>query len=448
MLRIINEPTAACLAYGLEKAGKELKILVFDFGGGTLDVTIMEMWKEGGFKVVATSGDTQLGGTDMDNAFVDYIEKEFQRQTGIDLKKDTMATQRVREAAEKAKVELSSTLSTDINLPFITADATGPKHLTMTVNRAKLEELIGPIVAALPRPAGDRAAGRDGRVRQGRRAVQRERRGHRQDHHGRRSDPHAHRAEVRRGLLRQEDRARRRPHGVRGHGRGHPGGDHQGRGEGRPPPGRHPAVPRHRDPRRREHQAHRAQHDHPHAQERDLLHRGGQPDRGDHPGPPGRAAHGQRQRGAGPVQPRRASPRRRAGVPQVEVSFDIDANGIVERRGQGPGHRASSSPSRSRRPKKLSKEEIEKMVRQAEQFAADDAKRKEEVEAVNQADTLAYSVEKSLKDYGDKVSQAERADIEAKLNDLQTAIKDKNLDRIKKGMEELTKASHKLAEEV
>ena len=146
VLRIINEPTAACLAYGLEKAGKELKILVFDFGGGTLDVTIMEMWKEGGFKVVATSGDTQLGGTDMDNTFVDYVVKEFMRQTGIDLKKDTMAMQRVREAAEKAKVELSSTMSTDINLPFITADASGPKHLTMTVNRAKLEELVGPIV--------------------------------------------------------------------------------------------------------------------------------------------------------------------------------------------------------------------------------------------------------------------------------------------------------------
>ena len=158
VLRIINEPTAACLAYGLEKAGKELKILVFDFGGGTLDVTIMEMWKEGGFKVVSTSGDTQLGGTDMDNAFVDYIEKEFERQTGIDLKKDTMAAQRVREAAEKAKVELSSTLTTDINLPFITADATGPKHLTMTVNRAKLEELIGPDRPALPRAPGHGSA--------------------------------------------------------------------------------------------------------------------------------------------------------------------------------------------------------------------------------------------------------------------------------------------------
>ena len=146
VLRVINEPTAACLAYGLEKAGKELKILVFDFGGGTLDVTIMEMWKEGGFRVVATSGDTQLGGTDMDHVLIDDIIKEFQRESGIDLSHDSMATQRLREAAEKAKVELSSALTTDINLPFITADATGAKHLTLSINRAKLEELIAPII--------------------------------------------------------------------------------------------------------------------------------------------------------------------------------------------------------------------------------------------------------------------------------------------------------------
>jgi molecular chaperone DnaK len=147
VLRIINEPTAACLAYGVEKVGKELKILVFDFGGGTLDVTIMEMWKEGGFKVVATSGDTELGGTDMDHVLIEHIAKDFKRQTGIDLTHDSMAMQRLREAAEKAKVELSSTLTTDINLPFITADATGPKHLTLSINRATLEELVGPIIA-------------------------------------------------------------------------------------------------------------------------------------------------------------------------------------------------------------------------------------------------------------------------------------------------------------
>ncbi|HLN86375.1 MAG TPA: molecular chaperone DnaK, partial [Candidatus Limnocylindrales bacterium] len=146
VLRVINEPTAACLAYGLEKTGKELKILVFDFGGGTLDVTIMEMWKEGGFRVVATSGDTQLGGTDMDRVLIEYIAKEFQRQSGIDLTHDNMAMQRLREAAEKAKVELSSTLTTDINLPFITADASGAKHLTMSINRATLDQLINPII--------------------------------------------------------------------------------------------------------------------------------------------------------------------------------------------------------------------------------------------------------------------------------------------------------------
>lgn len=121
VLRIINEPTAACLAYGLNKVGKELKIMVFDFGGGTLDVTIMEMWAEGGFKVLSTSGDTHLGGTDMDNFLIDYIAEDFKKQSGIDLRNDKMAIQRLREAAEKAKIELSSTLATDINLPFITA---------------------------------------------------------------------------------------------------------------------------------------------------------------------------------------------------------------------------------------------------------------------------------------------------------------------------------------
>ncbi|MBM3253588.1 MAG: molecular chaperone DnaK, partial [Candidatus Omnitrophica bacterium] len=130
VLRIINEPTAACLAYGLDKTDKEQKIMVFDLGGGTLDVTVMEM-AEGVFEVKATSGDTQLGGTDMDLTIINYIADEFKKDTGIDLRNDKMAMQRLREAAEKAKIELSSTLTTDINLPFITADSAGPKHLTM-----------------------------------------------------------------------------------------------------------------------------------------------------------------------------------------------------------------------------------------------------------------------------------------------------------------------------
>lgn len=145
VVRIINEPTAASLAYGLDKAGKDQKIMVFDLGGGTLDVTIME-FGGGVFEVKSTSGDTQLGGTDMDNTLVDYVMAQFRGQTGIDLKNDKVAVQRVREAAEKAKIELSTTITTDINLPFIAADSSGPKNLALTLTRAKLEELINPII--------------------------------------------------------------------------------------------------------------------------------------------------------------------------------------------------------------------------------------------------------------------------------------------------------------
>src|SRR3989338_7781409 len=151
VLRIINEPTAACLAYGLDKAQKAQKIMVFDLGGGTLDVTIMEM-DHGVFHVQSTSGDTQLGGTDMDKVLLEYRAGQFKRETGIDLMNDKRAVQRLREAAEKAKIELSSTVSTDINLPFITADAAGPKHLTMNITRAKLEDLVGPIVDRCRKP--------------------------------------------------------------------------------------------------------------------------------------------------------------------------------------------------------------------------------------------------------------------------------------------------------
>ncbi|MDP3768260.1 MAG: Hsp70 family protein, partial [Dehalococcoidia bacterium] len=151
VLRIVNEPTAACLAYGLDKADKEQKILVFDLGGGTLDVTIMDM-AGGVFEVKSTSGDTQLGGTDMDMTLVDHIAAEFKKESGIDVRNDRMAAQRIREAAEKAKIELSNVLETDLNLPFITADASGPKHLTMKLTRAQLERLIEPIVARCRKP--------------------------------------------------------------------------------------------------------------------------------------------------------------------------------------------------------------------------------------------------------------------------------------------------------
>ncbi len=442
VLRIINEPTAACLAYGLEKAGKELKILVFDFGGGTLDVTIMEMWKEGGFKVMATNGDTQLGGTDMDNVMIDYIVKEFKRDTGIDLKNDKMAMQRLREASEKAKVELSSTLTTDINLPFITADASGPKHLTMSINRAKLEELIGPIIERCRGPL-ERALkdAKDAFAKEGiefngvdriimvggptrmpivQKFVE--------DYFGRKIergvDPMecvalgaAIQAAIIKGDVKDVLLLDVTPLSL---GIETLGGVNTKLIE------RNTTIP-----------TRKAQIFSTAADNQTAV--------------TVRVLQGERPMADDNVELGRFDlvgiPPAQRGIPQIEVAFDLDANGIVHVSAKDLGTGKEQS-IRITAPKKLSKEEIDKMVKDAEKFASEDEKKKEQVEVINQADNLVYATEKSLKDYGDKVNQAERADIEVKLNDLKTAIKDKNTERIKKGMEELTKASHKLAEEV
>src|SRR5882762_1711987 len=159
VVRLVNEPTAACLAYGLDKSGQSQKIMVFDLGGGTLDVTLMDMsslGKDATFEVVATSGDTLLGGTDMDNALIDFVAVEFRKESGIDLRQDKLAMTRLKEAVEKAKIELSNVLETDINLPFITADASGPKHLNTKLTRAKLEAIVSPIIDRCKGPV-DRA---------------------------------------------------------------------------------------------------------------------------------------------------------------------------------------------------------------------------------------------------------------------------------------------------
>jgi molecular chaperone DnaK len=434
VLRIINEPTAACLAYGLEKSQKEQKIMVFDFGGGTLDVTIMEM-AEGVFQVKSTSGDTQLGGTDMDNLLIDYITKEFKRENGIDLKNDKMAVQRLREGAEKAKVELSSTLTTDINLPFITADAAGPKHLTMSINRAKLEELVGPIIDRCRHPMEqaindaklnprdiDKVIMVGGPTRMP--IIQK----FVEDFVGKKIergiDPMecvALGAAIQASIIKGETKdvllldVTPLSLGIETL-----GGVHTKLIE------RNTTIPT------RKSQIFSTAADNQTAVTVRVL-------------------QGERQMAEDNVELGRFDllgiPPARRGIPQIEVTFDIDANGIVHVAAKDLGTGKEQS-IKITAPKKLSKEEIDKMVKDAEKFATEDTKKKEQVEVINQADNLAYATEKSLKDYGDKVSQAERANIEAKLNDLKTAIKDKNIDRIKREMDGLTEASHKLAEEI
>ena len=444
VLRIINEPTAACLAYGVEKAGKELKILVFDFGGGTLDVTIMEMWKEGGFKVVATSGDTQLGGTDMDHVLIEHIAKDFKRQTGIDLTHDSMAMQRLREGAEKAKVELSSAMTTDINLPFITADATGPKHLTQSINRAALEELVGPIIARCRGPLeqalkdAQAAFAKEGtsfsnkdidriimvggptRMPMTQKFVE--------DYFGKKiergidpMDCVAMGAAIQAAIIKGEVKdvllldVTPLSLGIETLG-----------GVTTTLIEKNTTVPTKKS------QIFSTAADNQTAVTIRVL-------QGERPMANDNVELGRFDLVGIPLAPR--------GIPHVEVAFDIDANGIVHVSAKDLGTGREQS-IRITAPKKLSKQEIDKMVQEAEKFAAQDAKKKEEVEIINHADNLIYTTEKSLRDFGDKISQKERADIESGINDLKQAIKDKNVDRIKSKMEELTRASHKLAEEI
>jgi molecular chaperone DnaK len=380
----------------------------------------------------------------MDNLLIDYIAKEFKRENGIDLKNDKMAMQRLREAAEKAKVELSSTLTTDINLPFITADATGPKHLTMSINRAKLEELVSPIIERCRGPLeqalrdakqafnkegaefGDKGVdkiimvGGPTRMPIVQKFVE--------DYSGKKIergvDPMecvalgaAIQAAIIKGDVKDVLLLDVTPLSL---------GIETLGGVSTKLIERNTTIPT------RKSQTFSTAADNQTAVTIRVL-------------------QGERQMANDNVELGRFDlvgiPAARRGIPQIEVTFDIDANGIVHVSAKDLGTGKEQS-IKITAPKKLAKEDIDKMVRDAEKFAAEDAKKKEEVEAINQADNLVYATEKSLKDYGDKVSQGERANIEAKINDLKTAIKDKNVDRIKRETEELTKVSHKLAEEI
>lgn len=433
VVRLVNEPTAAALAFGIDKAGKEQKVMVFDLGGGTLDVTIMEMGKEGTFDVLSTSGDTHLGGTDMDNAVIKWMEDEFRKQTGIDLSKDIQAQQRLKDAAEKAKIELSTTMETDINLPYISADATGPKHLALTLSRAKLESLVDDIVkrcgksveqalsdAKLSASQIDRIILVGGPTRMP--IVQK----YVEDLVGKKIergiDPMecvAIGASVQAGILTGDVKdvllLDVTPLSL---GLETLGGVCTRLIE------RNTTIPV------RKTQIFSTASDNQPAVTINVL-------QGERPMAKDNVPLGKFDLDGIPPAPR--------GVPQIEVTFDIDANGILNVSAKDLGtnkeqHITISSPN------KLSDAEVEKFVKDAEKFADEDKKHKEVIEAKNQGDSVLYQTEKALKEYGDKVSQDERLAIERALNDLRDALKGEDAAKMKSATDAALQASQKLGE--
>jgi molecular chaperone DnaK len=432
VLRIINEPTAASLAYGLDKK-KDEKILVFDFGGGTFDVSILEVG-QGVVEVRATSGDTHLGGDDIDKRIVDYLAEEFKKDYGIDLRKDQQALQRLYEAAEKAKCELSTTVEATINLPFITADASGPKHLNMKLTRAKFEELAHEIFARLEGPvkqaladaklkAGDIdeviLVGGSTRIPAVQNLVRRLTGGKEPNQSVNPDEVVAAGAAVQAGILAGEVKdvllldVTPLSLGVETLG-----------GVMTKLIERNTTIPIKKS------ETFSTAEDSQTAVDIHVL----QGER--------EMARDNRTLGNFRLEGIPPAPR---GIPQVEVTFDIDANGILnvhaKDRATGKEQRITISGSTS-----LAKDEIDKMVKDAEAHATEDKGRREEVEVRNQADGLAYQVERQLKDLGDKVPAHEKSRCEQIINDIRQAIKDNaDVSKLKGLTSDLQQAAHALS---
>lgn len=431
VLRIINEPTAAALAYGLDKK-KDEKIAVFDLGGGTFDISILEIG-DGVFEVKSTNGDTHLGGEDFDQTLISYLVAEFKKDQGIDIRGDKMALQRLKEAAEKAKMELSSSMETDINLPFITADASGPKHMNIKLTRAKLEVLVSDLIDKLEGPC--KTALKDANL-----------------------SPNEIDEVILVGGMTRMPRVQQKvkeifgkdpnkgvnPDEVVAIGAAIQGGVLKGEVKdvllldvtplslGIETLGsvmtklieKNTTIPT------RKSQIFSTAADNQPAVSIHVL----QGERS--------MAHDNRTLGRFELVGIPPAPR---GIPQVEVTFDIDANGIVHvsAKDLGTGKEQSIQITAS---SGLSEAEIEKLVKEAESHAEEDKKKKELIEARNHADAFAYSVEKNVKEFGDKIDAAERAKIEAGIEKLKKAIEGDDAQAINTAQEELATASHKLAE--